>query len=99
MWDGFWFLANRKSWEKLPPDLQAIVARNINGAAMKERADVAELNANLQKDLAGKGMVFNTPSATAFRDQLRKAGFYSEWKAKFGEEGWAILEKSVGKLS
>jgi hypothetical protein len=30
---------------------------------------------------------------------LRKAGFYAEWKGKFGEEAWAILDKSVGGLS
>ncbi|MFL6679662.1 MAG: TRAP transporter substrate-binding protein [Burkholderiaceae bacterium] len=99
MWDGFWFLANKKAWEKLPADLQAIVARHINEAGVKERADVAELNAGLQKDLAAKGMVFNTTSAGAFRDHLRKANFYSDWKAKFGDEGWAVLERSVGKLS
>ena len=99
MWDGFWFLANRKSWEKLPPDLQAIVAKHVNAAGMKERTDVAELNANLQKELATKGMAFNATSADAFRAQLRKAGFYNEWKGKFGDEGWAILERSVGKLS
>jgi len=99
MWDGFWFLTNRKAWEKLPPDLQAIVAKNINAAGMKERTDVAELNASLQKDLAAKGMAFNKTDAGAFREQLRKAGFYSEWKGKFGDEAWAILERSVGKLS
>jgi tripartite ATP-independent transporter DctP family solute receptor len=99
MWDGFWFLANKKSWDKLPPDLQAIVAKNINAAGVKERADVAELNASLQKDLAAKGMVFNATNAAPFRDQLRKANFYSDWKAKFGDEGWGVLERSVGKLS
>ena len=99
MWDGFWFLANKKAWDKLPADLQAIVARNINAAGMKERTDVAELNAGLQKDLAAKGMTFNATNADAFRAQLRKAGFYAEWKGKFGEEGWAILERSVGKLA
>ena len=99
MWDGFWFLANKKAWEKLPSDLQAIVARHINEAGVKERADVAELNANLQKELATKGMVFNTTNATLFRDHLRKANFYSDWKTKFGDEGWAVLERSVGKLS
>jgi tripartite ATP-independent transporter DctP family solute receptor len=99
MWDGFWFLANKKAWDKLPPDLQAIVARNINAAGMKERVDVAELNAGLQKDLASKGLTFNATKADPFRDQLRKAGFYADWKSKFGEEGWAILERSVGKLS
>jgi TRAP-type transport system periplasmic protein len=99
MWDGFWFLANKKAWDKLPADLQAIVAKNINAAGMKERADVADLNAGLQKDLASKGMVFNATNADLFRDHLRKANFYSDWKAKFGDEGWAVLERSVGKLS
>ncbi|MCK9684202.1 TRAP transporter substrate-binding protein [Scleromatobacter humisilvae] len=99
MWDGFWFLANKASWEKLPPDLRTIVAKHINAAGMKERADVAELNANVQKDLASKGMVFNTTNAAPFREHLRKANFYSDWKSKFGDEGWAVLERSVGKLS
>src|ERR1700740_1414625 len=61
MWDGFWFLANQRAWEALPEDVRGIVAKHINGAAVKERADVAELNASLQKDLAAKGMVFNAP--------------------------------------
>jgi tripartite ATP-independent transporter DctP family solute receptor len=99
MWDGFWFLANRRAWDKLPADLQAIVARHINAAGMKERADVAELNAGLQKELATKGMAFNQPDAAAFRDKLRKAGFYSEWKARYGDEAWALLERSAGKLA
>jgi tripartite ATP-independent transporter DctP family solute receptor len=99
MWDGFWFMANRRAWEKLPAELQAIVAKHINAAGLKERADVAELNAGLQRDLAAKGMSINQPEASAFREQLRKAGFYSEWKGKFGDEAWSILERSVGKLS
>jgi len=99
MWDGFWFLANRRAWEKLPADLRTIVAGHVDAAAAKERADVAELNAGLQKDLSAKGMVFNQPDSALFRDQLRKAGFYSEWKGKYGDEAWAILERSVGKLA
>ncbi len=98
MWDGFWFLANRKAWEKLPEDLRAIVARQIDAAAMKERTDVAALNAGLQKELTDKGLIFNTPKSDSFRDRMRKAGFYAEWKGKFGDEAWAMLERSVGKL-
>src|SRR6266542_6137696 len=37
MWDGFWFLANAGAWTKLPKDLQEIVARNLNAAALKDR--------------------------------------------------------------
>lgn len=99
MWDGFWFLANRRAWERLPDDLKAIVAKNINAAAVNERADVAKLNAGLQQELAGKGLTFNQPNAAAFRDKLRSAGFYAEWKGKYGEQAWELLEKSVGKLS
>jgi len=99
MWDGFWFLANKAAWERLPESMRAIVARNANAAAIKERDDVAKLNANLQQDLAGKGLAFNKPDAAPFRDKLRSAGFYTEWKGKYGDEAWAILEKSVGKLT
>jgi TRAP-type transport system periplasmic protein len=99
MWDGFWFLANRRAWEKLPEDVRTIVAKNINAAGVKEREDVAKLNAGLQQELTSKGLVFNQPNAAPFREKLRSAGFYSEWKGKYGDEAWALLEKSVGKLS
>jgi len=96
MWDGFWFLANRRAWERLPEDLRTIVAKNLNAAAVQERADVATLNANVKGDLTTKGMQFNDPDPALFRETLRKAGFYAEWKKKYGDEAWAILEKSVG---
>jgi TRAP-type C4-dicarboxylate transport system substrate-binding protein len=99
MWDGFWFLANRRAWEKLPDDVRTIVAKNINAAAVNERADVAKLNAGLRQELASKGLVFNQPEVTPFRDKLRAAGFYAEWKGKYGDQAWALLEKSAGKLS
>jgi TRAP-type transport system periplasmic protein len=99
MWDGFWFLANGKAWERLPPDLRAIVAKHVNAAGMAERSDVAKLNASLQKELTEKGLVFNQTKSDSFRDKLRKAGFYEEWKGKYGNEAWAVLEKYSGKLA
>ena len=99
MWDGFWFLANRSAWERLPEDMRAIVTKHINAAAMNEREDTAKLNSTLQQDLANKGLLFNQPDPGPFRDKLRAAGFYTEWKGKYGEEAWAILEGSVGKLA
>jgi tripartite ATP-independent transporter DctP family solute receptor len=99
MWDGFWFLANRRTWEAVPESVRSIVAKHINAAAESERADVAKLNAGLQQELAGKGLLFNQPTVAPFRDKLRSAGFYSEWKGKYGEQAWELLEKAVGKLS
>ena len=71
-------------------------ARALSG--LKQRADVAAMNATLQKSLTEKGMVFNTTKADSFRNRLRQAGFYTEWKAKFGDEAWALLERYSGKL-
>jgi TRAP-type transport system periplasmic protein len=96
MWDGFWFLANRRAWEKLPTNIKDVVAKNINEAGLAERADVAKLNASLKDELATKGLTFNQPEMPPFRDTLRKAGFYDEWKRKFGDEAWALLDKAAG---
>ncbi|WP_420132870.1 TRAP transporter substrate-binding protein [Rhodopseudomonas sp.] len=99
MWDGFWFLANRRAWERLPADVREIVAKNINAAAVKEREDTAKLNATVKEELTAKGLIFNQPTVTPFRDKLRSAGFYAEWKGKYGDQAWSLLEKSVGKLA
>ncbi len=99
MWDGFWFLANKRAFEAIPEDVRAIVVTHINAAGMAERADVAKLNASLQGELTAKGLVFNQPNPAPFREALRKAGFYSEWKGKYGEEAFSILEKATGQLA
>lgn len=99
MWDGFWFLANKKAFERLPPDLRELVMANVNAAGMKQREDVKKLNDNLMADLKTKGMQFNTVDAELFRSKLRSAHFYEEWKKKFGDDAWALLEKYVGKLA
>src|SRR5271154_4457563 len=92
MWDGFWFLMNRRAWAALPDDIKAIVAKNVNAAAVKERDDTEKLNASVKQELAGKGLVFNQPDVAPFREKLRSAGFYNEWKGKYGEQAWALLE-------
>ncbi len=96
MWDGFWFLANKRAWERMPEDVREIVAKNINEAAVKEREDVAALNASLLGDLEKNGMQINQPDTASFRQKLTDAGFYAEWKKTYGDDAWAILEKAVG---
>ena len=99
MWDGFWMLANKKGFEGLPKAAQAIVAREMNAGALKERADIAALNGSVATDLKAKGLEFVEVDKPAFRDALKAAGFYAEWKKKYGDEAWAILEGEVGSLS
>jgi len=98
MWDGFWTLANGAAWNGLPKNLQEIVAKNVNAAARNEREDIAKLNETVQASLTQKGMVFNKTDAEKFRTALRDAGFYKEWKEKFGAQAWGVLEKQVGAL-
>jgi tripartite ATP-independent transporter DctP family solute receptor len=99
MWDGFWFLANKQSFARLPADLQQIVRNAVNDAGVQERADVLKLNNSLMSDLKSHGMQFNEIDYAAFRQQLTAAGFYAEWHKKFGDESWALLEKYTGKLA
>ncbi|AZB65387.1 TRAP transporter substrate-binding protein [Cereibacter sphaeroides] len=99
MWDGFWMLANPRAWRALPDDLQEIVARNINQAALDQREDLTQLNATLQSELEKYGLIFNKPDTAAIRDKLREAGFYSEWRSTYGDEAWALLEQVSGSLA
>lgn len=96
MWDGFWFLANKRAWEALPEDIREIVAKNLNASALDQRADTEKLNETVRAELTANGMTFTDPDKDAFRQALKEAGFYADWKGKFGDEAWAILEKAVG---
>ncbi|HYG88149.1 MAG TPA: TRAP transporter substrate-binding protein [Azospirillum sp.] len=99
IWDGYWFIANGREWRGLPADLQKIVAGALNDAGMQQREDIKALNQSVQADLQAKGLAFNQPSPDSFRSKLRDSGFYSEWKGRFGDEAWALLEGAVGKLA
>ncbi len=99
VWDGYWFLASKRIFEGMPAPLQEIVTRNFNAAAVLQRADSEKLAISLQQDLATKGLTFNKPSTDSFRKALQQAGFYAEWKAKFGDEAWAALEAATGRLA
>jgi len=99
MWDGFWFLANKRAFEALPKDLRDIAAKNWNEAGLKQREDIAKLNNSLQGELEKNGMVFNKADAESFRTALKKAGFYKEWQEKYGADAWKLLEKYAGGLA
>jgi TRAP-type C4-dicarboxylate transport system substrate-binding protein len=85
-------------WQAVPADLRDKVTAIINKHAIEQRDEIAKQNTSLKGDLAAKGLVFNDVDPAPFRETLRKSGFYSEWKAKFGEETWALLEESTGTL-
>ena len=99
MWDGQWILANGKRWAALPPDVQALITKHVEAAVMSQRDDIRRLENSLEVQLKAKGLIFNYPDNKSFRDALSKAGFYKEWRGKFGEDNWKILESVVGALA
>jgi tripartite ATP-independent transporter DctP family solute receptor len=98
-WDAFFMLSNGRAWNKLGAKMQDVVGKNLDQAALAMREDTMKLDETLEVQLKAKGMTFNRAPANPFRETLRKAGFYAEWKEKFGAEAWAVLEKSVGQLT
>ena len=97
-WEGMLVAANRSRFGALPPDIQEVISRNINAAALKEREDMRKLNADVQAKLEAAGLKFNPVDIAPFRERLKQAGYYAEWRQKMGAEAWSALEKYTGPL-
>jgi TRAP-type C4-dicarboxylate transport system substrate-binding protein len=98
-WSGYPIVANPAAWQRLPANLRAIVDRNVNAAALLERADMQRQEATTRASLESKGMITNDADIPAFKAAVKAAGLYPEWRSQFGAEMFELLEKSVGKLA
>jgi tripartite ATP-independent transporter DctP family solute receptor len=97
-WEGMLIAANRSSFSALPADVQDVISRHINAAALKEREDMRRLNTDVRAKLEAAGLKFNAVDIAPFRDKLKQAGYYAEWRGKMGAEAWSALEKYTGAL-
>ena len=97
IWSGFNVYGNLEFWRALPAEVQEIVNRNVKKFVAAQRENVRRVNAALERDLAARGMTFNTADTSTFRNRLT-SGFYARWKAQFGATAWDLLEREVGKL-
>ena len=98
VWDGYWVLGNKRAFAKLPPDIQAIITRELDKSAVDQRADIANLSETLKAELTAKGITFIDVQQDDFRKALAGTNFYAEWKQKYGPSAWDLLEKVSGKL-
>jgi tripartite ATP-independent transporter DctP family solute receptor len=98
VWDGSWIVTSGRTWRGVPDDIKAKVAVGFNESAIRQRDAVTRLNDELAGSLKQKGIIFNDTEPAPFREVLRKAGFYAEWKGKYGEQAWGLLEKAAGQL-
>ena len=99
MWSAFHFLGNADAWKALPPNVQASVERNVAKYALLQRRDTQLRNESLAEKLVRRGMTLNRADTSGFRTKLSSSGFYTRWKATFGEKAWSLLEKTSGKLA
>ncbi len=65
---------------------------------MREREDLVKLNQNVESELTKFGLQFHRTDPELFRAAISRAGYYRKWKATFGAEAWAMLEKYAGPL-
>jgi tripartite ATP-independent transporter DctP family solute receptor len=99
IWGGYWFLGNRRAFERLPADVQEVVRKVVDECCTEQRAELARMEGAFKSDLVSKGMVVNDVDVAPFREALSKAGFYAEWRKTYGEEAWSLLERYTGALA
>src|SRR4051794_31808088 len=98
IWDGHYIFANARRWNGMPAEVRDAITKHLGDAAVREREDIVALNASLKDKLTAAGVTFTTPDKQPFRAILKEAGFYADWKKKFGDDPGALLEKSAGPL-
>ena len=98
VWDGSWIVTSTRTWRGVPDDIKSKVAAGFNEAALAQRIAVSKLNDDLAQSLRQRGLTFNETDPAPFRDALKKSGYYTEWKVKYGDEAWSLLEKAAGRL-
>ena len=95
-WSGFTLVANAAAWKALPRDLQAIVEKHAEKAALAQRKDLDKLNSSALGALQAKGLIVNEADVSGFKKPL--GAFYAHWRENYGAKAWGLMEARVGKL-
>ena len=90
---------NPEAWARLPKNLQEILAGEFEKASKTASDSMATLEKSVETTLVAQGMVFNRAPAEPFQKVLRDAKLYAKWRDAYDPQGWALLEKAVGKLA
>jgi TRAP-type transport system periplasmic protein len=92
-------VANIDAFQRLPKNIQDIVAKDLHDGAVAERNEIMRVDGTLADKLKTAGMTFNQVDVTSFKARVRSAGLYTQWRDQYGGQAWALLERSVGKLA
>ena len=97
LWDGYWILSNRAAFERLSADLREVVRTAFNNEALTQRTEVEKVDAATVTKLEARGLKIARPDPASFQEMLRRNHYYADWKAKFGDEAWNLLQRSTAK--
>ena len=98
MWDGYWILGNQRMWAAMPKDLQGVITEEFTRSVLAQRDDMVKVDAAVPDQMTKAGITIINPDRETFRNKLKQAGYYAEWREKFGPQAWALLEKYTGPL-
>jgi TRAP-type C4-dicarboxylate transport system substrate-binding protein len=90
---------NAAAWRRLADRFKTAMADAFGAAAVRQRADQAEEEAEAKAKLGKRGMAFDTVDTANFRAALREAGYYRDLKKRFGDANWDLLERQTGRLA
>jgi len=99
VWSGYWNLVNGDVWNRLPPEVQTVVAREMNAAALRARGQTDALTKVTRERLTQRGMQFNDVDVASFKAKLKASGYYQRWKTEFGPKAWDALEQYANRLA
>ncbi|WP_315836621.1 TRAP transporter substrate-binding protein [Bradyrhizobium prioriisuperbiae] len=97
-WDGLWVMSNTRAWDAMPGEQRDLITRHFDAAVLSQHDDFAKQDIALKAELGAKHLRFNDVDRAQFVQALDRANYYRDWKAKFGPEAWAKLEKYTGPL-
>jgi tripartite ATP-independent transporter DctP family solute receptor len=94
----YFLFANGDVWGRLPKNLQDILDREFDAAAVAASKSMLAQEASVEAALTADGMTFARPALQPFRDVIRGSGLYAQWRDAYDVTGWTMLERTTGKL-
>jgi TRAP-type C4-dicarboxylate transport system substrate-binding protein len=95
-WATFWMTTNAEAWTALPPALRSVVERANKRHSAAHQTEYDSLNDSSRSRLADSGTPVHSFDRTELRERLGGSGFYTRWRAEFGERAWALLNAATG---
>ncbi len=90
-WSGLLLVSPQAAWDRLLPDVKAVLSQNVQRFALLQREDVNAINRSGMAFLKSIGMQVTTADTDSFKAGL--GDFYKKWRSTYGTEAWTVLQR------